>query len=121
VACQKDKNRQRYAARKEEVKARVKAYAQANPDKVRATHLRRYGLTDEQYTHLFLAQEGRCAICGADHAQSATTEKWLYVDHCHATGKVRGLLCNHCNRGLGAFQDKVEFLQNALAYLQRNP
>ena len=48
-------------------------------------------------------------ICGKD-------EK-LVVDHDHKTGKVRGLLCNHCNRGLGHFRDNVKFLEDAVKYL----
>jgi len=51
-----------------------------------------------------------CVICGS-------TEK-LVVDHCHITNKVRGMLCNHCNRGLGHFKDNIESLEKAIKYLK---
>jgi len=44
----------------------------------------------------------------------------LYVDHCHSSGKVRGLLCHHCNTALGKFQDSVEVLSSAIDYLRKN-
>jgi hypothetical protein len=72
-----------------------------------------YGLTIEQYHEMLEAQAGVCAIClGADKAFAH-----LAVDHCHQSGKVRGLLCNTCNRALGSFQDDPERLKRALLYL----
>jgi hypothetical protein len=56
-------------------------------------------------------QEGKCLIC-------KKTGK-LVVDHCHSTKKVRGLLCNNCNVGLGAFKDNCEFLSDAVIYLKK--
>lgn len=73
-----------------------------------------YGLTKEDYTSLLESQENKCAICGQD-AQTR-----MVVDHCHATGKVRGLLCNSCNCGLGFFQDNVGFMQKAIEYIKSN-
>ena len=69
----------------------------------------RYGITFEQYTAMLAAQAGGCAICGK-------SEK-LRVDHCHATGKVRGILCHGCNIGLGVFLDSPELLRLAAAYV----
>lgn len=67
-------------------------------------------------------QGGRCAICkrpfaSIDAKKRATSVR---VDHDHATGKVRGLLCNPCNTGLGMFQDSIGVLEEALAYLQKD-
>lgn len=77
-----------------------------------AEHLRRtYNLTDADYNRMLASQEGRCAICGE--------YRKLAVDHCHATDKVRGLLCNACNSILGFANDNQETLKNALAYLER--
>ena len=51
-----------------------------------------------------------CVICGSDEP--------LVVDHDHKTGKVRGMLCNHCNRGLGHFRDDPELLEFAAQYVR---
>ena len=74
---------------------------------------RRYGITLAKYTSLLRAQGNRCAIC--DDAPSKSSD-W-HVDHDHATGAVRGILCRHCNRALGAVRDNVETLRRAIAYL----
>lgn len=76
-----------------------------------ATRARRYGITVEQYREMHDKQAGACAICG-------TAAKVLHIDHCHSTGQVRGLLCQMCNTGLGQFQDNVQRMLAAVAYLQ---
>ena len=63
---------------------------------------------------LHQAQDGKCAICGKE-----PEDRRLAMDHCHATGRIRGLLCMHCNVGLGMFKDKKELLEQAIAYLSR--
>ena len=63
---------------------------------------------------LLVAQDYKCAICGTD-ANELTRE--LGVDHNHETDEVRGLLCNHCNIGLGNFRDDVELMNKAIEYL----
>ncbi len=83
-----------------------------------AATLKRYGLTIESYDALHAAQGGRCAICGMACASGFR----LSVDHCHASGKVRGLLCSACNLGLGKFKDDARRLQAAAEYLlKRGP
>lgn len=74
-----------------------------------------YGITRAEYEAMLEAQGGGCAICGAEMRDS--TRMRLCVDHCHDTGRVRGLLCGHCNRGLGSFSDSLEMLDKARAYL----
>ena len=54
-----------------------------------------------------------CLICNKND------EKALCVDHCHKTGKVRGLLCNKCNKALGLFNDNIELIKVAASYLER--
>ncbi len=77
-----------------------------------------YGMTPEEYDFLFTKQKGVCQICGRKPEDSP--RKVLFVDHCHASKVVRGLLCDPCNRGLGAFQDNIESLKNAITYLEAN-
>ena len=79
--------------------------------------LKEYGMTPEDYVRLLKAQKGSCAICGRRNHKPK--HRRLDVDHDHATGETRGLLCLQCNAGLGQFGDSVERLQLAVAYLQR--
>lgn len=74
---------------------------------------RAYGLTLEQWDALVLKQEGRCALCLAEHGD-------LHVDHDHATGEVRELLCTNCNNGLGRFGDDPARLRAAADYIERH-
>lgn len=78
------------------------------------SHLRLYGLTKADFRALLVKQGGVCAIC----EQPDTTAKGiLSVDHDHATGQVRGLLCHRCNVGLGHFQDDPTLLTRAAVYV----
>ena len=74
-----------------------------------------YGLTKEKLKELEIKQNYRCAVCGTDNPGADC--KVLCIDHCHATGKVRGLLCNNCNRGLGFFKDDPARLIAASNYI----
>lgn len=78
------------------------------------SRLRNYGLSHAEYEALLESQQCRCAICRTD----APSRTW-HVDHCHATGAVRGLLCPQCNVGLGHFKDSPELLSAAGAYLMK--
>ncbi len=77
--------------------------------------LRSYGLTAESYAARLAAQDGKCAVCGCLPEQSA--KGVLAVDHDHATGRVRGLLCGLCNTGIGLLKDNRTFLLRAADYL----
>ncbi len=82
----------------------------------------RYKLSIEEFEYLRQEQEGKCAICRNEleiHPDSSVRTKKVAVDHCHETGKVRGLLCSNCNTGLGMFKDNHELLQAASEYLSR--
>lgn len=74
-----------------------------------------YGINLDQYEILAEVQNHRCKICNKPEMGKA-----LAVDHNHGTGKIRGLLCQNCNMGLGKFQDSVEFLSEAIKYLKVN-
>ena len=67
---------------------------------------------------MFKEQNGVCAICGSPEVSDRNSN--LCVDHDHETGKIRGLLCNKCNRGLGYFLDNPKILKNALKYLLKH-
>ena len=79
-------------------------------------YMRRYGITVDDYNEMHIAQDGKCAIC----KKKKTIKDYFYVDHCHETNKVRGLLCMRCNSGLGYFKDKIFLLEKALVYLKNS-
>lgn len=76
--------------------------------------LNNFGLRAEQYQQMFRSQGGACKIC------RKPSDKTLAVDHCHSTGRVRGLLCENCNRGIGLLGDDAERLRAAAEYLEEN-
>jgi hypothetical protein len=78
---------------------------------------RDYGITEFQYNLILKSQNGNCAICGGVNASG----KALAVDHCHETNKIRGLLCDNCNPGLGYFKDDKTLLLKAITYLETPP
>lgn len=88
------------------------------PEDQRRYSLRRmYGLTQEQYRVMLESQGGGCAICGS--TVIAKGKKHMPVDHCHATGKVRGILCSPCNTAVGHMADDPARLRAAADYLDR--
>lgn len=78
----------------------------------------RFSITPDHYAALLEKQESRCAICGSAHKSNARKDS-LAVDHCHASGAVRGLLCHRCNTAIGLLKDDVTILEAARAYLAR--
>jgi hypothetical protein len=111
IECYSQKSKDRYENRggKEKQKIRAQRY-----------NLKKYGLSVEQYTEMVKKQEGLCWICGSNTSHRTGTRYKLFVDHDHKTGKVRGLLCHHCNAGLGHFEDKKELLEKAIRYLNES-
>lgn len=83
----------------------------------------KFGITIEDYEKMLAAQGGGCAIC---HRTDKVidghlgTPKMFPVDHDHKTGRMRGILCDRCNRGIGLLQDSVELIKSALKYLQKH-
>lgn len=73
---------------------------------------RLYSITAEQYNQFFVKQKGVCVICNKKDSKS------LSVDHDHRTGKVRGLLCQKCNTGIGMFEDNINLLKQGIKYLR---
>jgi hypothetical protein len=76
----------------------------------------KYHLTLDELYSMHISQNKKCKICKTEY-EDVTKHGGLYVDHCHKTGKVRGLLCRNCNNLLGVAKDDVTILQNAIEYL----
>ena len=113
-------SRKYHAENAERIRARVKAWREANRAyteiaKESQRLKKEYAITLEQYTEMLEAQGFACKICLKPRGQ-----KKLNVDHCHATGKVRGLLCQQCNSLLGMAHDDPTVLQAAITYLEKN-
>lgn len=90
----------------------------SNPDVYRNNALkRRYGITLEHFNSIVESQNKKCALC-EDALKLGT--KSVHVDHCHETGKVRGVLCARCNLGIGRFGDTIQGLEKAISYLKRS-
>jgi hypothetical protein len=128
ISCAKVVRRSWYEANREKSIANVKQWQQDNasrlseyrrqynarPERKRAMreayYQRTYGISADEFDALLEKQGGVCAICaGADPK---------HLDHDHATGAIRGILCVNCNHGLGKFFDDVELLERAVAYLR---
>ena len=98
-------------------RARVREWHKANRDKVLLYRRRyrlktEYGITEDDYQRMLASQQGACAVCLKPFSGSP------HVDHCHATGRVRGLLCHLCNTALGKLNDDPERLRRAAAYVE---
>lgn len=96
-----------------------------SPERLKDLYLRRtYGITYSDYVRRLEDQEFSCGICYRELNTSLTMEtlspNTAVVDHCHATGRVRGILCNECNRGLGYFRDNAAALATAVKYLENS-
>src|ERR1035437_10621925 len=120
--CRKTIEYNKRYANIEAYRNKVRAKHAANPRLRKSIDLKSlYGIDIEQYEQMLRNQNGVCAICKqletAVHNKSKQTVE-LCVDHCHKTGKVRGLLCNHCNRAVGALKDNPILCYSAGDYLK---
>ena len=79
------------------------------------SYRRRYGITPAEYDQMLSNQNGACKICGSKDSKKG--DHRFMVDHCHTTGRVRGLLCGPCNSAIGLLGDNISTLQNAINYL----
>ncbi len=126
--CQQEKNRDFRKNKREyhrawSAKNRAASRARANqwrlnnPEKVREKgYMSKYGITLADFDNLRISQRFCCKICSAHETQF---DSHLHVDHCHKTGKVRGLLCGPCNKALGLFKDNITSIHNAAEYLEQ--
>lgn len=106
-----------------------KAYEFRHPQRVKGSHrranmLNKYGITLEQYDEMWKNQDGECAICSVGmvnittDGDSKNKSNTACVDHCHGSGRVRGILCSTCNKGLGLFYDRTDLLESDINYLK---
>lgn len=101
-----------HALNPQKARNRVKRFRAANPNRAKVYKIKsRYGVSEQQFLALKSAQEGCCAICH-------TIAEKLVIDHCHASGKVRGLLCLKCNTLLGMAEDSAQILRSAISYIE---
>jgi hypothetical protein len=125
--CMKERSARRYKdpAKRQMILDNAARWRERNPDADADKTLRRkYGITLAQYNELFEAQGGVCALC----KKGETTKRMkkgegrerLAVDHCHDTGRVRGLLCFKCNTAIGSLGDTEEDAQRVVDYLNRS-
>lgn len=99
--------------------ARKKEREATNPEEYEAKRRyavlkNKYGITRQEYESKMEEQGGACAICKKPEREG----RWLSVDHCHNSLKVRGLLCHTCNTAIGMFEDNPEYLTSAISYLE---
>ena len=129
----RDKDREAYnsymrecrAKNKDRINARYRELRKLNVEKYREqgkrryhknplkAKLRKYKITESDYYAILETQNSVCAICNQEMMV-------VNIDHCHSTGKVRGLLCTSCNTGIGKLKDNVKILQSAIEYLTIN-
>jgi hypothetical protein len=131
-ACNLAAKKRRYDADPAAAIARVKRWQQENAERLNAYRRQRnalperkramrdgyyrrtFGMSADDFDALLESQGGGCAICGKRPERQAS----LHVDHCHDSGRVRGIVCVNCNQGLGQFGDDPELLERAAAYLR---
>jgi hypothetical protein len=115
-------NEKRKAEKPEIIRAYQQAYREKNRETLRHREReRKFGISRQEYANIFLKQNGVCAICKQpETATRLGTVKSLSVDHCHTSGKVRGLLCSDCNTGIGKMKESREALLAAIRYLDEH-
>lgn len=113
----KRQRRRYYLENRDHILERSKEYARNNRRRTLENLFNReYGITLDDYELILLEQGNACAICNSRVADQRGHR--LHVDHNHKTGLVRGLLCGKCNRALGYFDDSLERLYLAVAYME---
>lgn len=119
--CFKKDQRARFERDPERKRRAQRAYDEQHRERIKeARLLRNYGLTLAQFHELLDRQHGRCAVCRCPIDLYVGRKKAICVDHAHdGTDRVRGLLCQSCNRGIGLLGDDIDRLQSAINYLRR--
>lgn len=106
-----------YWENKEACNLNAKKHYQKNKLKYKENNLRnKHDISFEDFESFLQIQDNQCKIyhCELDNAKNT------HIDHCHSSGKIRGILCSNCNTALGKFKDCIEFLQSAIQYIKIN-
>ena len=110
-------------ANKDKCRKTERMWYHADADRARDASLRaKYGINLNQYNELSKSQKDVCAICSQPESTidpHTSLPRVLAVDHCHETNRIRGLLCDRCNVGLGNFKDNPNLLDSAASYLRK--
>ena len=120
-ARQKEYNKKYYANNKEKNNISCKEWYQNNKETLKVfRRFNKYGISSAEYDNMLEEQDNKCKICLTSFADITLKNgrTSAHIDHCHTTNKIRGLLCNYCNSGLGFFKDNTETLANAIVYLE---
>lgn len=102
---------------KEERKMSVNEWRKRNPKRYKDSFLKRkYSITTDMYNEILNSQNNSCAIC---KIHESNLNYPMFIDHCHSTGRFRGLLCRNCNSGIGYFKDNISVIENSISYLEK--
>ena len=122
--CRNETRKNSYWKDSERAKEKTRNYRknlrETDPHKLflsnRKTNLKQtYGISLEEYDKMLQEQSSKCDVCGKEHEE--VPKKRLGVDHCHTTGKVRGLLCANCNTALGLLKENVQNIDKLKDYI----
>ena len=118
-ACKEGKSLKDFYVRDKKTQRRATVCKTCDKERIRMRYLQsKFGISYDDYCEMERNQNVVCAICG--QFETHRRGQRLCVDHDHETGKTRGLLCHHCNTGIGLLGDNISTLQNAIDYLTRH-
>ncbi len=116
--CKQDSTYKWREKNKDKYNELAKKWRKNNPNNLYGSEIkRRYGCDLDTYNALLAAQDFKCKICDYKH-NTIQKRARLYVDHCHNSKKIRGLLCHRCNCMLGYARDQIDILKKAVVYLE---
>lgn len=117
--CENEANKARYTSKPKKEKESKEIDKEEIAAKAKGRMLlHRYNLTQEDYYRMYEEQNRQCAIC--EEELELGGRKGLYVDHCHSSGKVRGLLCPSCNSAIGKLKDDIGLFNKAIDYILKH-
>jgi hypothetical protein len=108
-----------YVEDKDKIKTRGKLYRKLYATKLRdKSYQSKYGITLSEFELMCASQNHCCAICGGQMVIGGKHANTACVDHCHATNKIRGILCSLCNKALGSLHDNINSARRLVSYLE---